>query len=121
MKRLILITATFILSAWQCSDDAIKPNQCAIPATIRDLTGLDGCGWVFELEDGSRLEPVDIFRCGTPPVPEDQPEDVLANFELVDGKRVMISYTEIDAVSACMVGKMVTITCISELPQTVEH
>jgi len=98
-----------------CNDD--QPENCSTFATVRDLTGLDGCGWVFELQDGTRLEPLRIFRCATPPVKE-MTEDPLNDFEFIDGKKVMIDYDLVEnGASICMVGPVVRITCISE-PRT---
>jgi hypothetical protein len=106
--------ALFILLAFnlfQCDNDSSK--DCSTPATIRDLTGLDGCGWVFELGDGTRLEPVwDQGFCGFQETGE---QDSINDFEFVDGKPVLINYEIVDnAVSICMVGPAVKITCISE-------
>ncbi|MBC7922831.1 MAG: hypothetical protein H7Z75_17270, partial [Ferruginibacter sp.] len=43
--------------------------------------------------------------------------DPLANFTLRDGQRVTIGYRELkEQVSVCMVGKIVEITCIEEVP-----
>lgn len=112
MKRLcLLLLIAFIFT--QCNDDT-KPS-CSTKAIIRDLSGLDGCGYVLELEDGTRLEPVwpSLF-CGTPPLPKEITEDPLYNFEFVDGKRVIISYEEVGNMSICMVGTTVKITCIRE-------
>jgi hypothetical protein len=105
---IILLAFTF----FQCENDS--PKDCSTPATIRDLTGLDGCGWVFELEDGTRLEPVwDQGFCGFGEIGE---KKSLNDFELVDGKPVLINYQIVEnGVSICMVGPVVKITCISEI------
>ena len=101
-----------------CADDSPEA-ACSIPATLRDLTGLDGCGFVFELEDGTRLEPVRSFGfCGTPPLPKEVTEDPLFNFQFVDGRRVFIEYEEVEMATICMVGKTVKITCIREAVAT---
>ena len=111
-------TIAFILALGLCgcSDDAPSPEDqnCSTPATVRDLAGLDGCGYVFELDDGTHLEPVMMAYCGTPPLPKEITENPLYRFEFVDGKKVLISYTITDGVSICQVGPRVTITCISE-------
>lgn len=97
-----------------CHDND-EPEVCSTSATVRDLTGLDGCGWVFELQDGTRLEPVIIIRCGTPPPSKEMTEDPLNSFEFVDGKKVFIDYELVEnGVSICMVGPMVKITCLTE-------
>lgn len=90
-------------------------TKCSTPATLRNLEGLDGCGWVFELTDGKRLEPRIMRLCGTPPQSKEATEDPLYDFEYVDGKTVFIDYEPLaDVVSICMVGEVVRITCISD-------
>lgn len=112
MRTAFLILAIIILG---CSDE-IRTSGCSTPATVVDLTGLDGCGFVFELEDGSRLEPVITGYCGTPPLPKEITENPLYNFEFRDGKKVMISYEEAASnVSFCQAGQMVNITCITDM------
>lgn len=101
-----------------CSEEEATKISCAnaVPAIVRDLSGLDGCGYVFELMDGSKLEPFMIGYCGTPPLPKEVTENPLYNFEWVNGKEVLIEYEEVpDAASICMVGKIVKITCIEEI------
>lgn len=118
MKRLsFLLLAGFLFT--QCDD--IQQSSCTTYATVRDLTGLDGCGFVFELEDGSRIEPVrTVMFCGTPPLPKEITEDPLYNFEFANGKRVKISYEETESLSICMVGPVVKITCIEEVKAPTE-
>src|SRR5688572_16796943 len=116
--RILLLFIFITLTAFQCSnDDEVLADValCSTKATMRDLTGFDGCGFVFELEDGTRLEPLRIGYCGTPPMPKDLPKDPLAGFEFVDGKKVKIGYTLAESGgSICMVGPLVHITCITE-------
>jgi hypothetical protein len=113
MKRIaaIVLIGAFCFTAG-CSQEEVDPS-CSTRATVRDLTGLDGCGFVFELEDGTRLEPVRVFYCGTEPfvAPTDDP---LYNFEFADGKKVKISYELSNGGSICMVGPSVKITCLTE-------
>jgi len=73
-------------------------NQ-SVQATLHNYTGLDGCGWVLELNDGSKLEPqnLDDFE-----------------IELEEGKKLHIKYEKVDAGSICMVGDVVKIKCLSE-------
>jgi len=121
MKRTILRFCTMGLlatvSLTSCEQEVMNAEPIGtIPATVRDLTGLDGCGWVFELQDGTKLEFVRMFWCGTPPVPEEAKQDPLYNFEFVDGKQVRIAYEEMESYgSVCMVGKIVKITALKEL------
>lgn len=106
---------TMMFSA--CDDNLMRVScNVGVSATVRDLTGLDGCGFVFELEDGTRLEPNRIGYCGTPPLPKEITEDPLFDFEFIDGKRVIIGFEEVDgAAGICMVGPIVKITCLEEV------
>ncbi len=101
-----------------CKDEQPIVITCdnAVLATVKDLTGLDGCGFVFVLADGTKLEPQMLFYCGTPPLPKEVTENPLYDFQWVDGKQVRIAYEEIpDAASICMAGKIVKITCLEEV------
>lgn len=84
-------------------------------ATVVDLRGLDNCYFVFELADGTRLEPVILAYCGTPPLSKEITENPLYNFEFENGKKVLISYEVVDGPSTCMAGQLVKITCLTDL------
>ncbi len=116
LSTLLFLSASFIFCG--CADDPmIVSCNKGVFATVRDLTGLDGCGFVFELADGTKLEPIRQFlRCGTPPLPREVTEDPLFNFQFVEGKKVSIGFEEMtEEVSICMVGKVVKINCIEEI------
>lgn len=118
--KTLLSTLLFISAAttfWSCEEDPMSVScDEAVFATVKDLTGLDGCGFVFELADGTKLEPQMLGYCGTPPLPKEVTENPLYNFQWVNGKQVRIGFEEVtDAVSICMVGKIVKITCIDEI------
>jgi|GEM_PF-766774 len=84
-----------------------KGCEDGVPAMILDYTGLSGCKWVIRLENGERLEPVNLHE-----------------FDLVpaDSMIVYITYTEAPTMmSICMVGKMVEVTCITELSSDHKH
>jgi PKD repeat protein len=73
---------------------------CSLTGTVKDYTGLDGCGLMIVLDNGEALEPVEI----------------VPGFALEAGQRVRLSYTELtDRASICMAGKIVRIDCITEL------
>jgi hypothetical protein len=115
MKVDTLLFAILIVT-FSCKKEEVKiVSNCNNFATVRDLTGLDGCGFVFELEDGTRLEPIRIYDCGTPPLPKEVTEDPLFNFVFTDGKKVKIGYKELPSMSICMVGPTVKITCLEEI------
>lgn len=111
----ILLLAVVIFGC----DSEPTVGRCGTPATVRDLRGLEGCGFVFELQDGRRLEPQFIGWCGTPPLSQEQIQDPLNDFEFVDGKKVTIGYEVLkDIGSICMVGDVVKITCLEEVGNT---
>lgn len=73
-------------------------SGCEYIAEVVDKTGLDGCAFMFELPDDQLLEPI---------------EWAISQPELTVGERYLINYDEIPAVSICMAGKTVRITCIT--------
>jgi len=120
----IFLIALSSFSLLNCDEEQLMGTTCdkGVLATVRDLSGLDGCGFVFELVDGTKLEPQMIGYCGTPPLPKEITENPLYDFEWVDGKQVRIGYEEItDAASICMVGKIVKITCLEEVASISEE
>lgn len=121
MKGLFLSLALSV-TLLSCEEEVDSSVPCTqgVEATVRDLTGLDGCGFVFELNDGTKLEPYMIGYCGTPPLPKEVTEDPLYQFEFVDGKKVIIGYEETKAFSVCMVGPVVKITCLEEVGTSAE-
>ena len=72
-----------------------------INATLKNLTGLDGCSWVLVLDNGKKLEPTNLKK--------------FDHIKLEDGKQVIVEYEPKPlAASICMVGTIVEIICISE-------
>ena len=116
MKRIIFIVSIALLAG--CVEDKVSPGGlCDQEATVVDLTGLDGCGYVLQLEDGSRFEPVWKWGliCGTPPIPVEILEDPLFGFQFEAGQKVRFSYELFDGGTICMAGTPVVITCIEEI------
>jgi hypothetical protein len=114
-STLLLFSILVLIS---CQEEETSPG-CTVAATVRDLAGLDGCGFVFELEDGTRLEPVIHYYtqlCDLSPGSfREAPEDPLSAFEFVDGKTVKIEYELVEGMSVCMVGPRARITCVTEI------
>jgi hypothetical protein len=113
---LILILACSLIIS--CSHEEITPEEhdldrCSTPATIRDYRGLDGCGYVLELNDGTILESVSLIVCGPPPQSIMTLDDPLLNYH-IDGLKVLIDYENYAGGSVCMVGELVRITCITK-------
>lgn len=100
MRRLLVLSALSVLlaPALSCQDEAPTP-ACQTPATLRDLTGLDGCGYVLELADGQRLEPHG---------------PTWAAYPKHDGERVTVSFIDDPAPSICMAGRGVELQCIQQ-------
>lgn len=96
-------------------DEKVEQHKCSTKATIRDFTGLDGCGYLLELEDGTMLEPVKLFVCGPPPQSIMTLQDLTADFQH-DGMKVLIDYKNYDGGSVCMAGELVYVTCIQAAP-----
>jgi hypothetical protein len=103
----------------RCSDDEIAPERidvegCSVPASIRNFAGIDGCGYVLELADGTILEPLRLVMCSPPPESVMTLHDPLFDFQ-EDEMKVLIDYEDYEGATACMTGKLVIITCISKV------
>jgi hypothetical protein len=120
MIRLLSLIFTAMVFVTCSEEDPATPSPvCSIPATVVDLRELDGCSFAFELKDGTRLLPIIVFHCGTPPLPKDLPSNALSGFDFVAGKKVLIDYTTPELYAgSCMAGQYISVTCISEATQT---
>jgi hypothetical protein len=80
-----------------------KKNECpiAVKGELKDYIGLDGCGFVIILENGDRIEPINLSEF---------------DIELVDNQKIWVDYhiNENLSASICMVGDIVVIDCISK-------
>ncbi|MFM9943687.1 MAG: hypothetical protein ACKVQB_00495 [Bacteroidia bacterium] len=81
----------------RCSKESVCPGS--VRAEFKNFEGVDGCGWIIQLKNGSNLEPTNLSEFGITPK---------------DGKKIWINFHEISAASICMVGKIVEIDCIAE-------
>lgn len=106
MKKTIPII--LLLIAISCTKTPTKPNACAqslacpnsIKATgiLKNMTGFDGCGWIIQLNDTTKLEPTNLSGF---------------NLTLVDGNSITFCYKETNQASICMVGKTIEIVDIA--------
>lgn len=96
MKKLLLLFSLVALVASCSTHDACSGS---VHVKMRNLTGLDGCGWVLQLNDNSYLEAQNLNEF---------------EIEFVEGKELHVKYEEVDGGSICMVGKIVKITCLTE-------
>jgi hypothetical protein len=94
--KMKLLTAAFVLLLFSCRKNISAEEN----GTVRDYTGLDGCGMVIVLDKGDKLEPI----------------SVPAGVTLTDGRRVAVKYRKRDdRVSACMVGPIVDVVSLRYL------
>ena len=79
--------------------------DCDYYATVIDMTGLDGCGYMLLLRDGTKLLPANI----------DEYQD-----QLSEGLVVKISYTSLDdQMSICMAQDVIgRVTCLEPVSST---
>ena len=94
MNKIILTLglALFLLTSSRCNEEI----SCEHRGTVKDLSGLDGCGLIIISDSGDYYEPVEL------------PEGV----ELKEGQDVIFSFEPVEAMSICMAGEMVKITCL---------
>lgn len=107
MKWIYGFLAVMCFARFECHDEECI-RGCAQSATVKDLTGLDGCGFVLELADGSRLVPQKLTYIQAP----DPEQDPGFYFNFVDGQKVWFDFKAADGVDACMAGQLVFLTCI---------
>jgi hypothetical protein len=96
-KLVFSLLLLFLLPSCEKEDLPLKAS-----GTLKNLTGLDGCGWVVEInENGAtkRLEPTNLNDFSV---------------TLTDGQKVRLSYVEKEAASVCMVGPVVQLVTIQD-------
>ena len=92
---LVLIVAVSFLS---CKNETANKCENATKGTLKNMTGLDGCGWIIQLSDGTKLEPINL-------------EDF--DVELIENKSVCFRYHEKEEYgSYCMAGTVIEIDFI---------
>ncbi|HMJ69442.1 MAG TPA: hypothetical protein VK508_11120 [Cyclobacteriaceae bacterium] len=113
--KTIIIATVLLTSLFKCGgSERVGENvtvSCNETATVTDFTGLDGCGVMLVLEDGTRLNPERRQYFQAPKIEEDP----LYYFTLTAGDKVKISYKDVDGVDICMAGKTVFVTCITKI------
>jgi hypothetical protein len=86
-----------------CGDDEtdVAPCEETETLTIKDFSGLDGCGWVLTTPtNDSALEPTNLLTYVPNPV---------------DGQEIKVKYKlKLDAASICLVGDIIEIECIRD-------
>ncbi|MGV3641204.1 MAG: hypothetical protein ACO1NZ_11830 [Adhaeribacter sp.] len=112
---IVLLVALNSCSLIDRSEDATP--ACTTLATVKDMRGLDGCGFILVLDNGEKLEPVrtPVFFCGTGNYANSSKPSPSVWFDFKDGQKVKIAYEVLDRPSICMMGKPVQLTCITEV------
>ncbi|MEM9848120.1 MAG: hypothetical protein AAF847_09550 [Bacteroidota bacterium] len=100
MKIQKLLFSFLFISLLACnSSQKAKSNnmKCDTTGTVKNFSSLDGCGLLIVLENGEKLQPMEIVD----------------DFQLKDGQQINFSYELVpDAMSTCMAGKIIKITCL---------
>lgn len=101
MKIVKVPFALAILFQFSCQKDDVLPITGFEEVTLKNLTGLDGCGFVFQKTDHKYLEP---FNIG----------DFLQDYS--DGEKYWIKYKILhgNSVSICQVGDVINIVEIKD-------
>ena len=103
MKKQIMILGIIAftivsISLFSCEKETTSKCGNSQEGILKNLTGLDGCGWTIQLSDSKLLEPINL-------------DDF--NIDLIENKSVCIQFHErTDLGSYCMVGKVVEIDFI---------
>lgn len=96
-----MLTRPLLLIAFlACIHFSCQKESEEIQGIVKDYTGLDGCGLVIVLDDGTNLEPAVLPQ----------------NISLVADKRIAVKYRVLtDRYSNCMVGPIVQILALRYL------
>ncbi|OIQ29734.1 MAG: hypothetical protein BM564_05890 [Bacteroidetes bacterium MedPE-SWsnd-G2] len=100
MKQLLLLCLAVTFTTVACKEN--KKTKCpnGVSATVKDMKGLDGCSWIFELEDGTNVQPFNLDEF---------------EFHFEDLQKIVVSYTEDKGMAGiCMMGPMVRVSCIDK-------
>jgi hypothetical protein len=96
MKRFPLLIFLFFLFMFSCQKEDLLPSKGYEDVTLKNMTGFDGCGFVFEINNKSKsLEPINLG-------------DFLTSYK--DGDKFWLKYKIAEGqASICMVGDIITI------------
>lgn len=104
MKRVnflsfIVIVLALLTFSTSCKKEQLMDCTGSV-GVFKDFTGLDGCGVLIELDDGTILEDTGLR---------------LWDVEVDGSTKYCISYEETGGASVCMVGKLVEVVNVEEL------
>lgn len=96
----IFLVLLVVVSISACKTTKVSPCEGGVEAKLVNLSGMDGCSWALELEDGSRLEILNLKEF---------------DIKKRNNKKVWVSYEDTEGfVSICMIGPIVRVTCLTE-------
>ena len=96
----ILLMSLVVLTLTICSCNKESECENSHSAKLVNMTGLDGCSWMIELNNGTKLEPTNLNDF---------------NINLQENQKIwVVYYPAAQLASICMHGEIVTIDCISE-------
>ena len=97
-KLLVLGLIVVTIAIHSCNKESECENSHS--AKLVDMTGLDGCSWMIELNNGTKLEPTNLNDF---------------NINLQQNQKIWVVYhTAAQMASICMHGEIVTVDCISK-------
>jgi hypothetical protein len=101
MKIVTVFITLTILIQFSCQKDDVFPLTGYEEVTLKNLTGFDGCGFVFQKTDDKYLEPTNI-------------DDFLQDYS--DGEKYWIKYqiVHVNSASICQVGDVIKIVEIKD-------
>jgi hypothetical protein len=96
-----IIICTAVLSSGCCKKGSPQATSFE-SGVLRDFSGLAGCKWIIELDNGTKLEPVNLHEFAITPA---------------EGLHVHLTYiVKTDMASICMAGTIVQLTSITVAP-----
>lgn len=101
MKILKVLLVLTVLLQYSCQKDEILPLSGYEEVTIKNLSGFDGCGFVFQKTNDKYLEPINI-------------NDFLQDYS--EGEKYWIKYIIANGNSAsiCQVGDVIKVVEIKD-------
>ncbi|MEX1002084.1 MAG: hypothetical protein WDZ35_08210 [Crocinitomicaceae bacterium] len=101
MKKLLFagVVGAVMISVSSCNKNNGCPNNSE-KAFVRDYTDSDTCGILFQLEDGTKLEPINRSE--------------FPNINYEDGQLIWLKHKEASGASICGMGEIIEIKCVSE-------
>lgn len=100
MKKSIYLLGLLTILLFSCQEDPEPQCDNLEQGVLKNLAGLDGCGWVIQLNDNTMLEPINLGDF---------------DVELEENKTVCVKYRERnDMASVCMVGKIIELEILED-------